>query len=545
MTSEEKNYISMKVPEFDSGNFFVWWRRFKAYATIYKFEDALNEVVNPNLPAKDSDALDPSNSADVAKIRAKKQNAAAMAAFTLSFTTEAAMAFVDGAATKDWPNGRADLVVVGLFNHYRPQDIMSEAEMERDIMKIKMRKNQDPAVLFTQIAAIEMRYKTQLSLEKKLGVLLSKAPSEYTAVITSEQRLRSMNGGTVTMEELRSAMGFQYRALAFGPSTDRKDSTNDELTMSLINEKKKGPGKPGKKKKPFNGKCHHCGKKHKAEDCWLLHPEKQPAWLKKMKAKREKKKVPPTELGNTVVDDGDHIEFLCTAMVRHDKTTEDDLSEMDGEYCLVCNPSEHENGTEIAEEIAFCTVDSDLSIFNSDESSVATEEIDVEDVLDTDDEQVYENEWVTYTETRCPGCNQWQDDCECWCERVPTENGEYVIRTRYGIWNEEQPRTIHYVDDTMMIGAVPETVQSSTSVSTVEATGTPTTYHDTVAAFAQVSYHAPPDSQRYQHLENYARDNWEAWRRMRDMDDNMEDYDSDYEYVCMALDGDEQTDRQP
>jgi hypothetical protein len=45
-----------------------------------------------------------------------------------------------------------------LVNKYRPDDIIAAAESRRSLNDVSMKKNEDPAILFEQLADIEVAY---------------------------------------------------------------------------------------------------------------------------------------------------------------------------------------------------------------------------------------------------------------------------------------------------------------------------------------------------------------------------------------------------
>ena len=62
--------------------------RFKAYAKVYKFKEAISPDPENDLPANDADTLDESNSKDKPLIAAKRRNETAMACFSMAFTKQ-------------------------------------------------------------------------------------------------------------------------------------------------------------------------------------------------------------------------------------------------------------------------------------------------------------------------------------------------------------------------------------------------------------------------------------------------------------------------
>ncbi len=51
---------SVRMPTFDGEykNFQIWWIRFTAFATVYKFIEALAIGGDPDMPANESEVLD-------------------------------------------------------------------------------------------------------------------------------------------------------------------------------------------------------------------------------------------------------------------------------------------------------------------------------------------------------------------------------------------------------------------------------------------------------------------------------------------------------
>lgn len=111
MQSAEK---SMKLPTFSGkdSEYQMWWIRFRAYATVYKFVEALSSTREADMPSKNSTALDPTN--DAAAIKAKDRNNVAMANMTMAFTSDALMNLVFKAYSADWPQGEVYKVVEAL-----------------------------------------------------------------------------------------------------------------------------------------------------------------------------------------------------------------------------------------------------------------------------------------------------------------------------------------------------------------------------------------------------------------------------------------------
>jgi hypothetical protein len=128
-SSREK---SVRLPTFDGShkNFQLWWTRFVAYATVYKFYPAINkDASEDDRPTNEAEVLDESEDDDKKKIAAKKRNAVAMANQLMAFTSEGSMGQVYNSMTSDWPSELAHLIIKGLFKKYQPQDTVTRVEL--------------------------------------------------------------------------------------------------------------------------------------------------------------------------------------------------------------------------------------------------------------------------------------------------------------------------------------------------------------------------------------------------------------------------------
>jgi hypothetical protein len=98
------------------------------------------------------------------------------------------------------------LVIKALFKKYQPDYTISKVELRQRLNRITMKSHTDPATLFEQLASIENRYNTmvdQVKEEDLFAVVLEKAPMEYQAVLTTEQRAW---GSNLTLDDLETMM---------------------------------------------------------------------------------------------------------------------------------------------------------------------------------------------------------------------------------------------------------------------------------------------------------------------------------------------------
>jgi hypothetical protein len=115
------------LPFFDGEptKFKGWWMRFKSYATIKKFSQAIQRTAETELPlTEDMDV-----SQDKPKREARDRNLMAISCLTMAFQDDALLNMIEQSETADWPSGLAYVVIDELFKKYRPVDIISRVEM--------------------------------------------------------------------------------------------------------------------------------------------------------------------------------------------------------------------------------------------------------------------------------------------------------------------------------------------------------------------------------------------------------------------------------
>jgi hypothetical protein len=59
---------------------------------------------------------------------------------------------INKANTDEWPGGEAWMINAALVKKYRPDDIIAVSEARRRLNDASMKKNDDPAILFEQLA---------------------------------------------------------------------------------------------------------------------------------------------------------------------------------------------------------------------------------------------------------------------------------------------------------------------------------------------------------------------------------------------------------
>jgi hypothetical protein len=210
------------------------------------------------------------------------------------------------------------------------------------LAKVKMKKDDEPSILFEQLSAIENRFKKpgqQIPDDDLIAAVLTAAPKEYVSILTAEQRSK---GIALRLTDLESAMTQHWRQ-----TTDTLSAAEEGNEVTLLgfngicyncqkpgrranecpekanrnsggrnnnnnrNFSRGGRGRSngGNKNFEFKGNCNNCGKKGHAEvTCWMLpsNASKRPAWLKP--------REDGTETGAVATESGNKVEYLLMAM---------------------------------------------------------------------------------------------------------------------------------------------------------------------------------------------------------------------------------------
>ena len=94
---------------------------------------------------------------------------------------------------------------------YKPSGDISRAEAWLMLNNVRMKKNDDPSVLFEKIYKIQNRYNTasrKLDDEDLIATVIVAAPMEYQSLLIAEQRRL---GDKLTLNDLEEAMRLYYR----------------------------------------------------------------------------------------------------------------------------------------------------------------------------------------------------------------------------------------------------------------------------------------------------------------------------------------------
>jgi hypothetical protein len=271
--------------------------------------------------------------------------------------------------TAAWPSGLAYIVVDELFKKYRPVDIMSRVEMRTKLNHVSMKIDDDPRVMFDQLASIQSAYNDatrKIDPDDLIAVVLEKAPEHYKSILTAEQRSK---GTSLTLHDLSSCMNDLYRA-----RSPNKISNKTDVEMSLVAPTTK-----------FQGICGYCKKPgHMARDC------------------RKKKAEQTKEAGSTSLRPckhcgGKHMDYKCWELPQNAKNRPVNWKTKKGnETASVA----HDGRTDPNVELLLCNIEDELQSFTSNEQLLRNPNIWIGDTAATMHMTPYEEGMINCKKSR-------------------------------------------------------------------------------------------------------------------------------------------------
>jgi hypothetical protein len=222
-----------RVPTFDGKleNYEEFEMQWNAFAQVEGFSDALMANDHPDMLTDYKTAIPEDGQGQGNKqARAKKKNAKAVVYYTLAFKSARLRAMINKAKTDEWPGGEAEMINTALIKKYRPGDIIAAAEACRRLNDGSMKNYDDPAILFEQLAGIEVAYAgTTIKITEQdcIGVVFATAAEKYHSVLTSEKRTKDAG---LTMDDIEDAMHQLWRK---GGGSQKKHTGHDGGEMVL------------------------------------------------------------------------------------------------------------------------------------------------------------------------------------------------------------------------------------------------------------------------------------------------------------------------
>jgi len=351
------NYEKAKVPVFDGDeeNYDRCEIQWRTFAQVENLLNALGKGLDSNLPDSVTDYNRTKKSGTTSKEQkaAVKANRQVIAYLTLALKPMELLRLITRSVTDEWPEVEAWQLMKQLQEIYHPNDIQAIAEARHKLGALRMTVDQNPSVLFCQLATLEHAYahtSGKITDQDIIGTIFGIVPERYLATLNL---VAENQGTTLKPSHLEGAMRKIWRQ-GGGNKGLATVTTNPKKQMEIVltafsgtcyvckerghrathcpNKNKQGQSKAVSKNtnhngkgKRFNGSCNHCGKQgHRKADCWEL-PEnaaKKPSYLQGR-----------GEQGNVHMD-CDTVEFvLCTISTNKNKLAQKVTSMNKVQYC--------------------------------------------------------------------------------------------------------------------------------------------------------------------------------------------------------------------
>ena len=242
--------------------FLVWKMRFEAFAHLKGVEVALSTDNMPkNTLASYLNTLDEKKADEKLKLEWAAANTKLLQYFTLSFNTAELMHKMSATMSTDYPRGTAYGIMELLKEEFHPQDKLSTVEIKTKLAAVSMRERENPTTLFEQIDTIKQLADSnpqgyKLNDDECITQITTRAPDEYSSVLTNTMAAASIAGNPVKSGDLKTVMKAYWRLKynVIGGAKKGKNR-NREVEISLLAS-------------GFGGKCYECGDTgHRAVNC--------------------------------------------------------------------------------------------------------------------------------------------------------------------------------------------------------------------------------------------------------------------------------------
>ena len=169
-------HVKMSVPLLKTNSateYVKWIPQMDAYSVYKEFSEVMNSTKYAKLPENEKEFKDDNDNDTEVDLKftedeeeALLKNRMAVTAFTMAFrecSDAYTMNMVIASKTKNWPSEQSWKIVAELLEEYVPTDLMGDAEQQKELEAIRMKKYENPKVLFSQITSIENKYKGRAS----------------------------------------------------------------------------------------------------------------------------------------------------------------------------------------------------------------------------------------------------------------------------------------------------------------------------------------------------------------------------------------------
>ena len=121
--------------------------------------------------------------------------------------TDAMIMLIDSTKTEDWPNVLVWKLIKKLCAKFKPSDTIASAEQLEKLIKLTLKRKQDPEHLESKIASLETNYGCQIREDLNIAAIVKAGGHQYSDTICSETKAIKRAGGYVTSVDLIQANG--------------------------------------------------------------------------------------------------------------------------------------------------------------------------------------------------------------------------------------------------------------------------------------------------------------------------------------------------
>ena len=184
-----------------------WHAKWEVFGQDAGFDEFQSIEEHPNLPEDghlDMDAVTKQEK------KALKKNKKAISSLRISFATTYTVDAMIESTIDDagkWPYGRIHLVLIGLYDTYRPKSRLDRIQLDRDKLTIKMATGEHPDVLFELAMMVRKKYRrrrTKPTWDELISSVVTGAAATYqNSFITKMLEMDGESNGQVVLTALK------------------------------------------------------------------------------------------------------------------------------------------------------------------------------------------------------------------------------------------------------------------------------------------------------------------------------------------------------
>jgi Zinc knuckle len=222
------------VPKFDGneGEFRMWLFKAEVYMERFGFGEALSDVVENDLPAREGPGATDEERAAVERNRKA-------VSFLMTAMPNVQAINMMAAAKRDpgWPNRpKAHLMMTYMKGAFADATVLSKVEARRDLEACAMKKDENPKVLFDQLIAAQFKYagnrRAEISDDDVVTQAIQALPAMYNSTVANLMETERIANRNVTVAALKQAVMSYYVVAMKGKSGMKaKDIEGGLVTM--------------------------------------------------------------------------------------------------------------------------------------------------------------------------------------------------------------------------------------------------------------------------------------------------------------------------